>query len=538
MYYSSFGILAFIHHIIINYDILKNGRKSPSDGSYFRYCQFLNSILVFYVADLAWGFAVESGQRYIAYGDTILFFAMMALSVLLWTRYVAAFLNKQGIKTTMFKAAGWLIFGFVILHLIINFFNPIIFTFTEDMEYIPGKGRYVLLVAQLFLFVMVTLYSLIIAIRSSGRDRVHYSAVCLSSAVMSALIVLQTLDAFAPFYTIGCMIANCIMHVFVEEDEKREQGRITEDVKKDRERYSRIADGLSSSYDVIYYVNMETGRYIGFTSQNIYEEMKVNESGDSFFEEARKNTGLVIHPKDRARILEVFDKDFILSALDSKRQFSTEYRHYIGGVAQYMRMTIRRSSDGAHIIIGVENIDDEVKREKEHLKALNTEKELARRDELTGIKNKTAFTELAQSVQHDIESGADYVPFAIVVCDLNDLKKVNDTEGHKAGDEYIRSAAKLLCDIFVHSPVFRIGGDEFAVFLRGNDFAAREKLIGQLHRKVQENLSKHEGPIIAAGIADYTPGSDTNVDTILERADKRMYEDKKALKERKSKEPG
>ena len=50
-------------------------------------------------------------------------------------------------------------------------------------------------------------------------------------------------------------------------------------------------------------------------------------------------------------------------------------------------------------------IDDEVKKEKQHLKALNTEKELARRDDLTGVKNKTAYNEMEKSVQEGIDSG-------------------------------------------------------------------------------------------------------------------------------------
>ena len=94
----------------------------------------------------------------------------------------------------------------------------------------------------------------------------------------------------------------------------------------------------------------------------------------------------------------------------------------ISGNPQYTKMTVRKSSDGTHFIIGVENVDDEIKKEKQHLKELRTEKELARRDELTGVKNKTAYKELEESVQVDIDNGLDYLNFALVVCDLNNLK--------------------------------------------------------------------------------------------------------------------
>ena len=197
-------------------------------------------------------------------------------------------------------------------------------------------------------------------------------------------------------------------------------------------------------------------------------------------------------------------------------------------------MTIRKSSEGKHFIIGVENINEEVKKEKEHLRALNTEKELARRDELTGTRNKTAYSELEKSLQSSIDNGVDYLPFAIAVCDLNDLKKINDSKGHKAGDDYIRSSAKLLCRIFDHSPVFRIGGDEFVVFLKGEDYTARNTLMEQLHSTVLSNLERHDGPVIASGIAEYKPESDTSVTDIFDRADHLMYEDKRELKQHKS----
>ena len=193
-------------------------------------------------------------------------------------------------------------------------------------------------------------------------------------------------------------------------------------------------------------------------------------------------------------------------------------------------MTVRKTADGTHYIIGIENIDAEVKKEKQHLKALNTEKELARRDELTGVRNKTAYTELEKSVQDNIDNDIDYLPFALLVCDANDLKKINDTQGHVAGDEYIKMSAKLLCDTFIHSPVFRVGGDEFVVFLRGSDYTGRDALLESLRKQVLENKKTGSGPILASGMAEYIPEKDSLVSDIFERADKDMYANKKRLK--------
>ena len=94
MYYSSFGILAVILHLIINKEVLLRGRSGSKDDPHFRYRQFLNSVLIFYIADLLWGFLNESHMGIFLYTDTVIYFVVMAVSVMLWTRYVVAYLGK------------------------------------------------------------------------------------------------------------------------------------------------------------------------------------------------------------------------------------------------------------------------------------------------------------------------------------------------------------------------------------------------------------------------------------------------------------
>ena len=669
MYYSSFCILAVIHHLILNYDVLKNGKKKESSTARYRYRQFLNALLLFYITDCLWGFLVDLKIRPLAYADTTIFFLLMGLSVLLWTRYVAAFLDKKRLRAKSFVAAGWIIFIILTIGLIINIFDPIIFYFSEDTVYEPRLGRYVFIILQLMLFTVISVYSFFVSQKSEGRERIRYMAVGASGTVMAVLILLQNYYPLAPLYTIGCLFANCLLHVFVEQDEKKEQVKITEAAKKDREIYNQVAQSLATDYDAIYYINIETGKYLeistsksyraldvpeegrdfyeetrenvrryvhpddrffaesmyyretmqrnlegrrsysykyrimsgdearyyrfvvmlsedekhfvlcdkdihetitaesamlekqkatitytqiaeslasnydviyyvdpesgeyaGYTSRNFYGELKVNDTGTDFFGEVTKNTAILVHPQDRDRILSVLNRDYMLTALGEKKQFELKYRLIVGGQTRHTRLTARKSSDDRHVIIGVENIEDEVIKEKEHLKALNTEKELARRDELTGTRNKTAFSELEQSIQENINNGMTYLPFAIAVCDLNNLKKTNDTEGHKAGDEYIKASADLLCRIFDHSPVFRIGGDEFAILLRGEDYSFRKDLVARLREVSMSNRDKHDGPVIAVGMSEFDPSGDTDVKDIFERADQLMYEDKRKLK--------
>ncbi len=313
------------------------------------------------------------------------------------------------------------------------------------------------------------------------------------------------------------------------DDELAQESKRLKDQKKSIT-FSRIAESLASNYDLIYYVNIEKSDYISYEANNVYGKLDVRTSGEDFFAETAVNIPKIVHKNDRERVVEFLDRDNMISAMDNKKRHVIEYRLVINQKSQHFRMMVRKTSDGSHFIICVENIDAEVRREKQQMKALSTEKELARRDELTGIKNKTAYTEFEQAIQADIDNENDNTPFAIVVCDANNLKNINDTEGHVAGDEYIKASAQLLCDIFEHSPVFRVGGDEFAVFLLGNDYKNRQDLLNKLYAQVLDNQSTGNGPILAAGMSEYVPKTDSIVAEIFDRADKRMYENKRKLK--------
>ncbi|MEE0025991.1 MAG: GGDEF domain-containing protein, partial [Atopobiaceae bacterium] len=118
-------------------------------------------------------------------------------------------------------------------------------------------------------------------------------------------------------------------------------------------------------------------------------------------------------------------------------------------------------------------------------------------------------------------------PFAIAVFDVNDLKKVNDTAGHQAGDQCLRDSCAVICDIFKHSPVFRIGGDEFAVIVRNRDYEHLEALIEEM-RLHNADAIRNGGNVIACGMSRFE--EDENVAAVFARADKNMYENKSALK--------
>ena len=117
---------------------------------------------------------------------------------------------------------------------------------------------------------------------------------------------------------------------------------------------------------------------------------------------------------------------------------------------------------------------------------------------------------------------------AVLVCDINGLKYVNDTQGHAAGDQLIIDACDLICEHFSHGAVFRIGGDEFAVFLQGKAYDTREETLASFNSKVEKNIYTN-GVVVAIGHSELRE-DDGRIQDVFERADHMMYQRKSQLK--------
>ena len=174
-------------------------------------------------------------------------------------------------------------------------------------------------------------------------------------------------------------------------------------------------------------------------------------------------------------------------------------------------------------------LEELISKEKLQKQELGSTRKLAYTDALTGIKNKRAFTEVQEELENKIASG-NLSQLGIIVCDLNGLKNINDTQGHEAGDIYIKDAAKIICNVFKHSPVFRIGGDEFVVLLSGEDYGNRDALLNNFDKMMYENILKKE-VVISTGLDIYIPEKADTFQIVFERADKKMYARKKLLKD-------
>ena len=293
--------------------------------------------------------------------------------------------------------------------------------------------------------------------------------------------------------------------------------------------FFQIAESLAKQYDTIYYVDMLNDHFVEFSSTDVYKSLNVPTSGDDYFTQSANDLHRVIYQDDQDGLRRFLDKKSLIQALKTQHMPTHTYRINTGNGIMYARMSVIWATDNKHLIIGVMNIDKEIRHEREIQAKLVAANEKAYRDDLTGVKNKSAYTDYVEQLQQSIDQ-KNVSDFALLVCDVNGLKEVNDNLGHIEGDIYIQSASHLICHVWDHSPVFRIGGDEFVVLIRGEDYKNREQLLTKMREQILSN-KQHGKVTIAIGISDYNPAEDTTVAQVFDRADNQMYENKAWLKQ-------
>ena len=173
---------------------------------------------------------------------------------------------------------------------------------------------------------------------------------------------------------------------------------------------------------------------------------------------------------------------------------------------------------------------------QQHMKQIQG---LAFRDQLTGVRNKMAYDSYLAELESRIVSN-EVTSYGIIVLDTNNLKEINDTYGHENGNAYLINSCKLICQIFTHSPIFRIGGDEFIFILTGIDLKNHESLLAKLKKSTElaKNASFPWKQVsIAYGISIAEKAKETTIQETFNKADANMYKHKRAIKTAEGKPP-
>ena len=337
--------------------------------------------------------------------------------------------------------------------------------------------------------------------------------------------------------------------------------------------YARIT-ALAGNYLAIYTVDPVSDEFVEYSSTSAFEEFGIEKSGGDFFGEMIRNGRDAVFGEDFEGYQVVCTKENIMRDIGQTGLFEFNYRLMIAGepVHVSLRAAIVEEKDGPRMIVGISNIEERVARNREYEASLKEARDMITTDGLTGVKNKGAYLTAEAELNEEIRLGAQ-PEFAIVVADLNGLKEINDQHGHQTGDNFLKAGCHAICEIFGHSPVFRVGGDEFAVIARGRDYEHIEELMQEMashndrcieaRKAAGEGVSAAKQMTIAAGShdrdsrvdRDYSEASageiyefdpadvviaagmarfegDPNVAAVFDRADLAMFENKKYLKSR------
>ena len=382
--------------MITNHDILF---KRKGTRVIRTYRAFLLAIATYYLADIMWGLLDLAKLRTALYVDTVIFFIVIALGVVLHAVYTVTYVETKTIYNKVYIIASSIFLALVVVVLIINLFNPIFFSIDEKCVYYTGPARYYVLGYQIILLFLTAVYTYAEGFKKKGIIGKRYITIGLFATIMLTSISIQMFFPLVPLYTIGYMVGSSLLRTFIVENEKEE-----------------------------YRVNLETA----------------------------------------------------------------------------------------------------LEREKEQSQELKTAWELAYTDALTGVESKLAYLEVQEKID-DLINNNELKDFALVVFDINNLKKVNDTLGHQEGDKYIIKACTLIKETFKNSDVFRIGGDEFIALLKNTDFINRYSLLDDFNNQIEINI-KNDDVVISSGMADYNKDEDKSFRNMFERADFSMYDQKKHLK--------
>jgi len=311
---------------------------------------------------------------------------------------------------------------------------------------------------------------------------------------------------------------------------QRSQQQKFEKAHLDSVTYGRIAQALAKDFYTIYYVNLDTNGFMEFSSSDKYRELQIEANGIDFFESCLHAVPITVHEEDVDKVLYILNKENMLRELEKNDSISMSYRLILSGEAVYVNLKIIRMDemqDGhRYVIVAISNIDAQMKRDQEFAEAQVT----AMKDALTGVKNRRAFIKEEKEINAAIADGS-AGNFDIVVCNVMGVNEMIAAGNAIIADRMVSEACELVCDMFRHSPVYRLSGDQFTVILRDRDLKNEEVIVNLFHSALENNRKKG-GAALATGISHFDPSIDRDLQSVFERANIAMYENKMELKKK------
>lgn len=225
MTYSLIPIVALIVAAILNWDLFIDKNYPVLKQDIFKsYRLVIISYAVFFTADILWGVFDSLPNKIPGIIDTSIFFAVMAISVATWLSFTSKYLEESKRVTTALLCMGALFFLAGIVLVIVNLFEPILFSYASG-TYDAKVGRYGYFLSQMVMYILTSIFALIRFLKTEGdRKRRHFTIVLVGIA-MAGAIFLQIFYPELPLYSFGLLVCLVLVHIFITNAEKEDLAR-------------------------------------------------------------------------------------------------------------------------------------------------------------------------------------------------------------------------------------------------------------------------------------------------------------------------
>ena len=389
MYYSAIGLLAVLILIIVNWDILNKDWITQDKPAWKIYRRFLLVVLVYYVTDILWGILESYKLSTGLFIDTTVYFIVMAVGIACWADYTVAYLEEKNSFGRFLVYACRFITVVIAIASIVNIFVPILFTVSHDCIYKALPLRYVGLVCQIMMLLIISVYALYSMIYADKAtvNRTRFRILASFGIAMAIFLFIQLWFPLLPLYSIGYMLGTCMLHSFVASDEREDYKRELEESKKVNELNDTITSLLNNMTGMTFSKDAETGVYLA--------------CNQAFAEYAhKKKPDEVVGLTDR----QIFDSDTAAHIIDSDKlalKLSKPYIFYedsfdaAGNQMQLQTTKLKyKDASGRLCILGMcQDVTDMVRIQHEHAMTQEAYE--------SAVSSGLMFTQIAQTLARD-----------------------------------------------------------------------------------------------------------------------------------------
>lgn len=433
---------------------------------------------------------------------------------------------------------------------VINVVFIIIACFVNGFYSINDAGKFVRGKYYGFLFIIPAVYITISTVallkdayfeKKSGSGKRYIVLMSFTlPAILGALI--QNMEPQTNMLVIGICIGVISAYCNLSVDEVAQevimknieleysQAELKVTLEHEKRQYKTVSS-LANIYIFMYYIHIHDDSY-----ETIKDYTLINKTvGDikSAQDALRKIFSERTVSKHTNMMIEFADLSTLDERMGKNEYISIEYKGKKIDWCRARFIEVDRDENGKlkHIIFAVQDISNEKRQILELQDALNYANQKAYADGLTGVKNVTAYKEYTALIDDVIENSE--ADFAVAIFDINGLKYVNDNYGHEKGNMLIIDACRCICRAFKHSPVFRIGGDEFVAIIENADIEQLNNCrrnLEQQFEQINEMYPDYYCVSAAMGIVRYDSKKHSCYDEVFKKADAAMYENKQEMK--------